>query len=61
VHYNLEARATRFEDMGTQLVGTGAYQSAAEVGALIDKVWNWVWDFSIFIAHFMVMVFLVTS
>jgi processing peptidase subunit alpha len=38
IHFNLESRATRFEDLGSQVLSTGKYQSASEISAQIEKV-----------------------
>ena len=38
IHFNLEARAMQFEDIGSQVTATGAYQSAATLAAQIEKV-----------------------
>ncbi len=39
IHFNLEARALQFEDIGSQVLTTGAHQSAQALSQQIDKVW----------------------
>jgi len=38
IHFNLEARAMQFEDIGSQVLATGKYRSAAVLSAAIDKI-----------------------